>query len=71
MLMILSIIALLSITESTAVSCEFSAFTLELRDEITQALNQGSDTSGMQESQYVVLVESKWMHDQEIFYAII
>ena len=58
--MILPIIALLSMTENTSVPCDVSAFTLELRDEITQALNQGSDTSGMPESQYVV-VESKWI----------
>ena len=71
MLMILPIITLLSITETTTVPCDVSASTLELRDEITQALNEGIDTSGMQESQCVV-AESKWMsHDKEIFYAIV
>ena len=70
MLMILPIITLLSITETTTVPCNVSASTLELRDKITQALNQGMDTSGIQESQCVA-VESKWMnHDKEIFYAI-
>ena len=58
MLMILPIITLLSITETTTVPCDVSASTLELRDKITQALNQGMDTSGIQESQCVA-VESK------------
>ena len=58
MLMILSIITLLSITETITGPCDVSAFTLELRDEIAYALNQGIDTSGMQESQCVA-VESK------------
>ena len=60
MLLILPIITLLSITETTTVPCDVSAFTLELRNEVTQALNQGMDTSGMQESQSeCVSVESK------------
>ena len=58
MLMILPIITLLSITETTTVPCDVSASTLELRDEITQVLNQEIDTSGMQKSQCVA-VESK------------
>ena len=57
-MLILPIITLLSVTETTTVPCDVSAFTIELRDEITQALNQGIDTSDMQESQSVA-VESK------------
>ena len=58
LMMILPIITLLSITETTILPCDVSAFTLQLRNEITQALNQGTDTSGMQKSQCVA-VESK------------
>lgn len=60
MLMILPIIILLSIAEAIAASCTESAsiFTLELRDEIINALNEGIDASSMQQLQCAE-VESK------------
>ena len=63
MLMILPIIALLLITEATAVSCakDVSTVTLELRDEIVGALNEGIDTSDIKELQCVE-VERKWIN---------
>lgn len=63
MLMILPIIALLLITKATAVSCakDVSTVTLELRDEIVGALNEGIDTSGIKELQCVE-VERKWIN---------
>ena len=57
-LTLLPIFTLLSMNEANGVQCNVSAFTLRLRDEITDALNDGIDTSGMQESQCVV-AESK------------
>ena len=59
MLMILTIVTLLSITESTKVRCtkNISNFTLKLRDEIANnisnsiTLNEGINTSGMEELQ--------------------
>ena len=58
-LTILPIITLSSINEATAVQYNVSTFVLQLRNEITDALNKrGIDTSDMQESQCVV-VESK------------
>ena len=57
-LALLPIFTLLSMNEATGVQCNVSAFTLRLRDEITDALNEGIDTSGMQDSQCVV-AESK------------
>ena len=61
--MILPIIALLLITEATAVSCakDVSTVTLELRDEIVGALNEGIDTSDINELQYVE-VEREWIN---------
>ena len=57
-LTLLPIFTLLSTNEATGVQCNVSAFTLRLRDEITKALNEGINTSGIQESQCVV-AESK------------
>ena len=57
MLMILPILTLLSITEVTYTAVSPSNFALELRNEIANALNEGINTSGIQEVQCVV--ESK------------
>ena len=54
MVMIISaIITLLSVTEATTASCteNVSNFTLKLRDEITNTLNQVVSTSDIQELQ--------------------
>ena len=63
MLMILPITALLIITEAIAISCteDFSTVTLELRDEIIDALNEGIDTSDIKELQCAE-VERKWIN---------
>ena len=58
MLTVLSIITLSSINEVTGVQCNVTTFVLQLRNYIIDALNDGIDTSDMQESQCVV-VESK------------
>ena len=58
-LTVLSIFTLLSMNETTAgVQCNVSSFVLQLRNDITDALNKGIDTSDMQELQCVV-AESK------------
>ena len=57
-LTVLPIFVLLSMNETTGVQCNVSSFVLQLRIDITDALNKGIDTSDMQESQCVV-AESK------------
>ena len=49
------IITLLSLTEATEILCtteNVSTFTVELRDEIVDALKEGINTSDMQELQF-------------------
>lgn len=61
MLMILPIITLLSLIEATGtVSCAENVI-LRIAEEISDALNEGIDTSEMQESLQCVAVEGKWI----------
>ena len=63
MLMILPIITLLLITEATAISCatNISTVTLELRDDMVDALNEGINTNGIKELQCAE-VGRKWIN---------
>ena len=51
-LMVLPIITLLSMNEATGVQCNVSTFVLQLRNDITDALNEGIDTSDQELANY-------------------
>ena len=63
MLVILPIITLLvlSVNEASKRTENVSTITLELRDEIANALNKENKTGGIQELHCVTSVESKWI----------